>query len=247
MCQPNYIICSCSLHNLQTCLCNAIVNVLGEGGEDDDGGFVMNCMQMLHGAYNLQNWAEDDELNRLYKFLDDDVHEVKFKKLEQPIVTHWWLVGACACSLKESFCTWKKICRVIRNNSASKSALYKLASCTLNSMQLPPVLFDHELLCAFHKIFLFPHFKFSQSGDGRSGSTPGFISRHIFVRFFLMIEDIEKFSGDKWKTEEGFKDVLSQYNVLTDNEKEIATNKIHHFVRYAKESLTNHFQQMYFC
>jgi len=26
----------------------------------------MNCLQMLHGAYNIQNWQEDDELKQLW-------------------------------------------------------------------------------------------------------------------------------------------------------------------------------------
>ena len=48
-----YLTSTCALHNLQTCLRNAVVNVLGEGGMNADGQPIMNCMQMLHGAYNL--------------------------------------------------------------------------------------------------------------------------------------------------------------------------------------------------
>ena len=39
-----------------------LTNVIGEGGFDDDGQPAMNCLQMLHGAYNIQNWQEDQEL-----------------------------------------------------------------------------------------------------------------------------------------------------------------------------------------
>lgn len=50
-----YLKSTCLLHSLQTCLRNA-VTVLGEGGREGDGNPVMNCMQMLYRAYNLQNW-----------------------------------------------------------------------------------------------------------------------------------------------------------------------------------------------
>ena len=60
-----YLVATCSLHNVQTCLRNAVQNVLGEGGMDEKGEYLMNCMQMLHGAYNLQNWHEIDELKKM--------------------------------------------------------------------------------------------------------------------------------------------------------------------------------------
>ena len=51
----HYLVGSCSLHNLQTCLRNGVINVLGEGGTDENGEYVMNAMQILNGVYNLQN------------------------------------------------------------------------------------------------------------------------------------------------------------------------------------------------
>ena len=49
----NYLVTTCALHNLQTCLRNAVVNVLGEGGMNDKGEPLMNVMQMLNEAYDL--------------------------------------------------------------------------------------------------------------------------------------------------------------------------------------------------
>ena len=87
MCHDHYLVASCALHNLQTCLRNAIINVMGEGGKDDNGEYVMNCMQMLHGAYNIQNWEEHDKLKEIYEYLHDEVMDKKLKKLEEPVVT----------------------------------------------------------------------------------------------------------------------------------------------------------------
>ena len=60
----SYLVGSCTLLNIQTALRNAVVNVLGEGGSDD-GEYRMNVMQLLHGAYNLQNWHEIEELKEI--------------------------------------------------------------------------------------------------------------------------------------------------------------------------------------
>ena len=107
--------------------------------------------------------------------------EVRFKKLEEPIVTRWWLVGACACSFKDSIGMWQRICRAIRNSAPSGTASSKIASCTLNLMTNKAILNDLELLVAFHSFFLFPHFKFLQDGDKECGGTPSFIARHMTV------------------------------------------------------------------
>ena len=44
---------------------NAVINVLGEGGMNEKNEPLMNVMQMLHGAYNLKNWQEDEKLKQL--------------------------------------------------------------------------------------------------------------------------------------------------------------------------------------
>jgi len=47
MTHVHYLVATCSLHNLQTGLRNGVQHVLGEGGMDDNGGYLMNAMQML--------------------------------------------------------------------------------------------------------------------------------------------------------------------------------------------------------
>ena len=61
---PNYLVASCSLHNIQTALCNGVGKVLGEGGHDKNGVLKRNCLQMLHGCYHLQNWHKHEEFER---------------------------------------------------------------------------------------------------------------------------------------------------------------------------------------
>ena len=66
------------MHNLKTCLRNRVINVLDEGETNDKGEPLVNVMQMLHGAYNLQNCQEDEELKQLWAYLSEAADE-KFK------------------------------------------------------------------------------------------------------------------------------------------------------------------------
>ena len=243
MTSEHYLVGSCSLHNLQTCLRNAVINVLGEGGTDANGEYLMNAMQMLHGAYNLQNWHETEELKDLWKYIVEvEGENYEFQKLEEPITTRWWLVGACAASFKVSLLIWEKICKAIRNSAPSGSASSKIASCTANLIQNKVIRCDLELIIVFHTYFLFKHFKFFQRGDPEAGKTPGFISRHIMVRYFLMESDLHDIDGEKWKTHEAFRDYVKSLDEISDADKEIQNKKLTHFFRNVHESLKRHFE-----
>ena len=67
-----YLVVTYLLHNLHTGLRNEVQHVLDEGGMDDNGGYLMNSMEMIHGAYNIQNWQETEELNDLWSFVEQD-------------------------------------------------------------------------------------------------------------------------------------------------------------------------------
>jgi len=103
---------------------------------------------------------------------------LKFKRLEEPVLSRWWLVEICAASFKESKGVLKKVMVAIRNSSPANSACNKITSCTLNLMMTPVIINDLEMLIAFHKALISPHFKFLQLGDPKTGGTPSFLSRH---------------------------------------------------------------------
>ena len=54
----HYLVGTCTLHNLQTGLRNAVEAVFGESGQNEKGEYHMNVMQMIYGAYNIQNWQK---------------------------------------------------------------------------------------------------------------------------------------------------------------------------------------------
>ena len=65
----------------------------------------MNYMQILHGAYNLKNWQEVDELKQLWVLFtaNDGGENVLTKKSETGRTNHDWLV------VSQSLCAF--ICR----------------------------------------------------------------------------------------------------------------------------------------
>ena len=181
----------------------------------------MNVMQMLHGAWNIQNWQEDEELDGLWKIIQEgNATEIKFKKMEQPVLTRRWTVGACACSFAKSFDQWLKICRAIINTARSGSASWKIASATLNLMNNAQTVNNLHLLTAFHETFLFPHFKFLQLGDKESGNTPSFQARHQLLWYFLMDNDLISIQND-FQQKEHFQKYVSTLANLNEEQKRI--------------------------
>ena len=62
-----------------------------------DGEHKLNMMQMLHGCYNSQNWNKTEELKEIWNYISQkECACLKFRKLEEPVLSRWWLVGACA-------------------------------------------------------------------------------------------------------------------------------------------------------
>jgi hypothetical protein len=58
--RPEYVVASCSLHNLQLSIANPIKQTMGEGGLEKK-----NVMQLLHSIYDLQE-SMDKELWKLH-------------------------------------------------------------------------------------------------------------------------------------------------------------------------------------
>ena len=58
------------------------MTTLGVGWTDEKGDFSMNAMQMINGAFNIQNWWEREELRKLWKYMqEDEIYIAKFKEL----------------------------------------------------------------------------------------------------------------------------------------------------------------------
>ena len=100
---------------------------------------------------------------------------------------------------------------------------------------------DVHLLVAIHTWFLFPHFKWSQLGDPDVGGTPSFMSRHMLVRYFLMVQQIEDGTNENWMQMDEFKGFVDSMQTLDISEKNLQKEKGKHFLRIVRASLTKHF------
>ena len=153
---------------------------------------------MLHGIYNIRNWLEMDELKEWWKFIQT-FEELTFKKPEESVLSRWQLVGACACTFKESFNVWKNVCEALVEAYKTNSAINQIVACTLNLLQNNNVISDMNMITYFHSTFLFPHFKFFQISDPKAGDTPSFLAQQVTPRYFLMLEDLSSFENSGWK------------------------------------------------
>ena len=170
--------------------------------------------------------------------------EEKFKRLPEPVLTRWWLVGECAVVFKASKEIWSRVLQSILTYAKSNSASSKIALSTLGLLKKPTICCNHKIICAFHCWFLFPNFKYFQFGDVRMGGTLSFKSRHILVQFFIMITDLDdKWKGDKWKQKDEFKDVVTSLGKCANQDKEMQTNKVTIFLEVVQKSIVKHFKK----
>ena len=133
-------------------------------------------------------------------------------------MTRWWLVGAYACSFKESMTTWRKICKAIRNSVPRDSARSKISSCTLNLIDSPLLINDLHLMWLFHKKCLFTHFKFLQLADARASKTPRFQAQLLLARHFLMVHDLKDIK-EGWRTMNKCSDYKPSLEQLSEADK----------------------------
>ena len=106
--EEEYIVASCSLHNLQTALRNAIIDVLGEGGKlKGRNEFKKNAMQLLHGTYNLRNYLPQPFLHSSWEKSRDVVgSEPRYKEFQKPVLARWWTVGDSAYQIDSQWDVW---------------------------------------------------------------------------------------------------------------------------------------------
>jgi len=114
-----------------------------------------------------------------------DADGLTIQKLEEPVLTRWCLVSACAVNFKKSMHVCGTFFVGILNSAKSNSASTKITSCTLNLIKRPVIVNDLELFVAFSEAFFFPRFSFLQLGDPRTGTTASFLFRHITIRLHV--------------------------------------------------------------
>jgi len=214
----------CSLHCLQVCLKNPCEQIIGTGGIDK-----RNAIQMIHATFDLQEIVEMPTWRKHFQEASAKlVIEIKGKtgevvqKLQAPILTRWWTVGEAAKFignnielLKEVTLKCLKMKRVERDEK-----MYKIASRLYSLLMEDTIVSDLKLVYCYNCYFVNPHFDWMQKGDDRIGGMPGFLGRHMLVRYFLMRSDLLRWTNGKWNDCQDMKQFV---DTIPDEETDVDT------------------------
>ena len=186
-----YLVGFCCLHTLQLTLSNALEKTIGFGGLGN-----RNAMQAIHSFYDLQNDMEFGlwkmEWINAAKEVGYRNNQLEIEKLAAPIVTRWWTVGEAAKCIVKHLPVFIQVAKNVTMHKTSSSAGNKIASGILSLVAEPIIVSDIKLIASYHNAFLNGHFSWFQKGDKQIGGTPGYLGRHVLVRYFLMWSDLEK-------------------------------------------------------
>ena len=127
--------------------------------------------------------------------------------------------------------------------STTAHAVNQVASGLQALLKTPQIVSDISLIDAYHKYFLCSHFAWLQKGDPELGNKPGFINRHIAVRYFLMHEELSlAYNMEGWKTIDAFQAFRGSMEGLDQQAKIKQTLKCNLFLMIARRALVKHFK-----
>jgi hypothetical protein len=168
--------------------------------------------------------------------------DLRWKKIQAPILTRWGTVGLAASFVcdDDTMKIYKNIAQWTVNKFTSSSAKNKIASSILSLMEEPLILSDANLVHGFmNYYFNEPYCRF-EKGDPALGNTLGFLSRHMFVRYFVMSSQLKHAMDGGWKTIKEFS-VFAKFLNLTDDQKKFQHKKADQFMKLAHEAIKKHF------
>ena len=211
LCADNYLIGYCCLHTMQLTLSNALNLTIGKGGLDN-----RNALQAIHTFYDLQEAMEFGLWKKEWARAASQTGKggLKVKKMAAPILTRWWTVGEASRSIVEYLPIFIQIARNMINYHKADSKLNKIASSLVSLISEPIIVSDIKLIKCFHGIFIDDHFNWLQKGDRDIGGTPGFLGRHMLLRYYLMHSDLHQLINDGWKKCKGMEVFV---NSLSEN------------------------------
>jgi hypothetical protein len=248
-CVESYLKSYCTLHCIQLTLQNPINRVLGQGGMGKDGKYKTNAMQALHSLHNLQKYHERTEWPIIWKkaaakcgFNIAD-SECDAHRIPAPILTRWWTVGECVAFLNKHREIILAICHAVIQATTTIRAVNQIASALQAMLLTPEIGSDITLIDTYHKYFLCSHFAWLQKGDPELGNQPGFLNRHIAVRYFLMHQQLSAaYDLEGWKTMDAFQAFRESIEGMDDKTKIKQTLKCNLFLMLAHRALIKHFK-----
>ena len=235
-----YLISFCTIHILNLCLSNPIELLMGTGGlltdsEGKEAGYIKNLLQALHGLYDLEQRFEAPRWKELWEDAARKAgvyHLVagkrgKVKKMQRPVLTRWWTIGEAAKILLEYFEIYVQIVKDIEVAKGIPQRIKKIASGLEELLKVPMIYSDANLIKGFCTYFFDKHLAWMQRGDPELGNTPGFLSRHMAERYYIMQNDLLKIA-EEWNANPHFQG-FCMFKDLNDEEKKMQNEKIKSF------------------
>jgi hypothetical protein len=136
------------------------------------------------------------------------------KAMQEPLVTRWWTIGSLAILTTKHLDFFlllaKGVCNITKTDVRENITASNLLSLASSKWIVADVYFIDNIA----KDWLNPHMKWYQGTDANIGS-PGFLFFHRSVRYFLMVNDVDRIRQD-WKTNEVFKKFSKQVATMTN-------------------------------
>jgi len=160
-------------------------------------------------------------------------------KMQAPILTHWWTVGAGASHLFDYYLVIFHACQTVINMCDSTSTPNGIASDLCSMMCDPENFIDLVLIHCFNKAHVNHHFDWMQSCQDLTQEL-GFQAHNMAVHFYLMTNDIEHVITSGRQMED-YHEAVRNACTGDDNESTRRLNKLKVFVHEANDSLQKHF------
>jgi hypothetical protein len=159
--------------------------------------------------------------------------------MQEPLVTRWWTIGSLALFATKYlnfFLLMGKVCCNMTNIDQRKNII---ASNLLLLASSNWIVADIYLIAGVAKSWLNPHMKWYQGSDPNIG-TPGFLSFYCQVRYFLMIEDLQKIENS-WREMDEFSALANKLLTMTNlTQKKMKEDMVISFVKKMTSQVRKH-------
>jgi hypothetical protein len=186
--------------------------------------------------YELE--LDEDELEEWQTKMKDH----KEMLLMKPDDARWMYTAFAVNRLERNLELWKTLADKYLESKIHTPTEKDIIGNFISLMEEPEVLVDLALTAGFFWVYLFPHFVFLQGVDPNIGK-PGFLSFHILVHIFLMLQDFDCLSKYRTKSQNEVDAFVAQVNEIPQDKQEAQYKKAQDFFQMAKDELLKMFDR----
>lgn len=170
--------------------------------------------------------------------LEEEYRKQVLRKLQAPVLTRWWTVGAGAHLATKIYLLLVRITQNVINCHPTRDKKNKIAS-GLQPLLLEPEIFsDLALVDCFHTAFFCPHLDWIQSATDLT-NVPGFQSHNTLGRYFIMVQDLLTMKATMMTIHPNFELFRISLTNLTDQSQQM--EKARRFMDLALAAIHKHF------